>query len=73
MWSFRSTECREYQSAVYEKVKLQTIIGLKPIEREVAHCAMDSVPLIVGGIETRPWEFPHMVWISVFLIELLSW
>lgn len=54
-------ECVEYQDAVYERVYSSVGFSRPPIEQKVFRCAISTVPLIVGGENASPKEFPHMV------------
>lgn len=54
-------ECREYEKAKVEKKWVQVGFDEAPQLIEQIHCATTSVPLIVGGEEAVPGEFPHMV------------
>lgn len=54
-------ECREYEDAKYEK--RWTTIGFndRPILEKILQCVFSNVPLVVGGENAIPNEFPHMV------------
>lgn len=55
------TECVEYQDAVNERVYSSVGLNTPPIEQKVFRCSIATVPLIVGGENALPKEFPHMV------------
>lgn len=57
----RWIECVEYQEAVNERVYSTQGLSGPPVEQKVFRCAISSVPLIVGGTNALPKEFPHMV------------
>lgn len=53
-------ECKEYAKAV--NVKQDSPVLLRRSKTvEVSECGIVSVPLVVGGTQTTPKEFPHMV------------
>lgn len=55
-------ECVEYQDAVNERVYSSVgLSGSPPIEQKIFRCSISTVPLIVGGENALPKEFPHMV------------
>lgn len=54
-------KCREYSRVFTQTVQVIPLVtNPQPVSVSVANCD-NSVPLIVGGTEARPGEFPHMV------------
>lgn len=46
--------------------RVYSTVGLSgpPIEQKVFRCSISTVPLIVGGQNAQPKEFPHMALIG---------
>lgn len=58
-------ECQEYGQFVYETESISNpVLGEPPIIKKHNICAHESVELIVGGVEAREREFPHMALIG---------
>lgn len=59
-----SVECVEYQEPLYERVSNPIGFGQNNIEQKILRCPLSSVPLVVGGQNAIPKEFPHMALIG---------
>ncbi|TGZ37820.1 hypothetical protein DBV15_04785, partial [Temnothorax longispinosus] len=51
--------CKEYADLVYETEKSPTL-RINAGSNRVSRCAVVETPLIIGGIQAKPAEFPHM-------------
>lgn len=61
LYLFTCIECAEYQDAVFERVYSSVGISGTQAEQKVFRCSIATVPLVVGGENAQPKEFPHMV------------
>ncbi|XP_071556799.1 serine protease snk-like [Temnothorax nylanderi] len=52
-------KCKEYANLVYETEKSPTL-RINAGSNRVSRCAVVETPLIIGGIQAKPAEFPHM-------------
>ena len=56
------TECNEYSKLTVDLVSaLPLVPAPEPVPMYVPKCEYTPLELIVGGVETKPKEFPHMV------------
>lgn len=55
-----STECEEYAEYVYRKEQAP-VLAFEPQTVKVNECGRVEEPLIVGGMDAKLKEFPHMV------------
>jgi hypothetical protein len=56
------SECNEYSKLATAQVGVLALVPTpEPVYVDIPKCEFTSVPLIVGGEETKLKEFPHMV------------
>jgi len=53
--------CREYSKLIYIETPIPTLVGNSKNRTMKEQRCVDVEPLIVGGTEAVPMEFPHMV------------
>lgn len=54
------SECQEYSKAIYVEQQ-SPVLSRNSGKISVSECGIVSIPLIVGGTQAQPKEFPHMV------------
>lgn len=57
------SECKEYEAAGYETVHVADG-PFNYVEQKVLRCHSSNVPLVIGGEDANPKEFPHMALIG---------
>ncbi|KAG5333248.1 SNAK protease, partial [Acromyrmex charruanus] len=57
--SLRIIQCKEYADLVYETESSPTL-RINAGSNKVSRCAVVETPLIIGGIQAKHAEFPHM-------------
>lgn len=62
-------ECEEYGHLVY-KDEPSPLLHAAADSHSISKCGIVEVPLIVGGVKATINEFPHMVSIQIYKIEL---
>lgn len=72
-FSICSIECQEYEDAKYERIWKSNNFNEKPVVQKIRRCGVSSAPLIVGGTEAKPHEFPHMVSSITWTKTALYW
>lgn len=53
--------CKDYAKLVYSE-EIVPVLRIGVEYKPVSKCGIIETPLIVGGIKTKPKEFPHMVY-----------
>ncbi|KAG5319515.1 SNAK protease, partial [Acromyrmex heyeri] len=57
--SLRIIQCKEYADLVYE-IESSPTLRINAGSNKVSRCAVVETPLIIGGIQAKQAEFPHM-------------
>ncbi|XP_033208181.1 serine protease snake-like [Belonocnema kinseyi] len=65
-------KCKDYSKLVYS-IETAPVLRIGVEYKPVSKCAIIETPLIVGGVKTKPQEFPHMAAIGFGNGSNISW
>ncbi|KAL7042182.1 hypothetical protein ACKWTF_001053 [Chironomus riparius] len=66
-------KCDEYGMSTVHTIRVMALLGHKPREVTIDKCKHKAIPLVVGGREAMPYEFPHQALLGYEYNDMILW